>query len=197
MARKKTNYTPYLIGAGAIGLIAFLFKDDLKNLFKRSNVPTDETELIPNQTPVQIPEKTSGGGGGNGSGTGNAITKGLNPIGTPKEKINMDIYLTEGMRGQEVAKLQQLLNRISKITGKPAVEETGYFGAGTKTRLSQTFGDISQINLFKMYVALFAVFAASQGKQLKKWFDVYQTYLASPQLRQAGRTQYFKSNTVV
>jgi hypothetical protein len=193
MAAKKTNYTPYLIGAGALGILAYLFKDDLKTLFKRSNIPNDEEPSVIGLPPT-VPEKIITPNGVTTVKTD--ISKGLNPIGTPKDKLNLDIELKPGMRGQEVAKLQQILNRIAKITGKPSIQEDGIYGDGTNARLTSMF-KTGSTNLFKAYNALFAIYAASQGKALKKWFDVYQTYLSSPQLRQAGRTQYFKNNTLI
>lgn len=192
MAAKKTNYTPYLIGAGALGLMAYLFKDDIKKLFKGSNVPTNDEEFKPVTTTVTEEIVTPKGI----ETVQKPITKGLNPLGTPKEKLNLDKELQPGMYGQEVAKLQQILNRIAKITGKPLITEDGIFGDGTSTRLTSMF-KTGSTNLFKAYNALFAIYAASQGKALKKWFDVYQTYLSSPQLRQAGRNQYFKSNKAI
>jgi len=192
MAAKKTNYTPYLIGAGALGLMAYLFKDDIKKLFKGSNVPTNDEEFKPVTTTVTEEIVTPKGI----ETVQKPITKGLNPLGTPKEKLNLDKELQPGMYGQEVAKLQQILNRIAKITGKPLITEDGIFGDGTSTRLTSMF-KTGSTNLFKAYNALFAIYAASEGKALKKWFDVYQTYLSSPQLRQAGRNQYFKSNKAI
>lgn len=192
MAAKKTNYTPYLIGAGAVGLLAYLFRDDIKTLFKRSNVPTNDEEFKPVITTVTEEIVTPKGI----ETVQKPITKGLNPLGTPKDKLNLDKELQPGMYGQEVAKLQQILNRIAKITGKPLITEDGIFGDGTSTRLTSMF-KTGTTNLFKAYNALFAIYAASQGKALKKWFDVYQTYLSSPQLRQAGRNQYFKSNKAI
>lgn len=192
MAAKKTNYTPYLIGAGALGLMAYLFRDDIKKLFKGSNVPTNDEEFKPVTTTVTEEIVTPKGI----ETVQQPITKGLNPLGTPKDKLNLDKELKPGMYGQEIAKLQQILNRIAKITGKPLIIEDGIFGDGTSTRLTSMF-KTGSTNLFKAYNALFAIYAASQGKALKKWFDVYQTYLSSPQLRQAGRNQYFKSNKAI
>jgi hypothetical protein len=190
MAAKKTNYTPYLIGAGALGLLAYLFKDDLKTIFKKSNVPNDEPLIIGPTVPEEIITP-------NGVTTVKSeISKGLNPIGTPKEKLNLDIELKPGMKGQEVAKLQQILNRIAKITGKPTITEDGIFGSGTSARLTSMF-KTGSTNLFKAYIALFAISNAAAGKALKKWFDVYQTYLSSPELRNAARQQYFKNNPLI
>jgi len=192
MAAKKTNYTPYLIGAGALGLLAYLFKDDLKTIFKKSNVPNDEPLVIGIPPTVTTEIVTP-----NGVQTVKAeISKGLNPIGTPKEKLNLDIELKPGMKGQEVAKLQQILNRIAKITGKPSITEDGIYGTGTSARLTSMF-KTGSTNLFKAYIALFAISNAAAGKALKKWFDVYQTYLSSPELRNAARQQYFKNNPLI
>jgi hypothetical protein len=109
----------------------------------------------------------------------------------------MDQVLKFGDKGQEIAKLQQILNRISTITGKAKVKEDGIWGQGTQARLSQMFGNTTNLNLFKMYVALWAIYAASKGKNLKKWFDTYQTYLSSSVLRNEARNTYFKNNTII
>ena len=197
MAAKKTNYTPYLIGAGAVGLLAYLYKDDLKKLFKKSTIPTDAltTEQTPGtQTQLTIPEKFITPGGV--TTVKSDISKGLHPIGTPKEKLNLDIELEQGMKGQEIAKLQQILNRIAKITGKPTIQEDGIMGPGTTARLTSMF-KTGSTNLFKAYVALFAISNAAEGKALKKWFDTYKTYLSSPAIRGAARTQYFKNNPII
>jgi hypothetical protein len=103
--------------------------------------------------------------------------------------------LSKGDKGQEVLKLQQILNRISKITGKPKIAEDGDFGPGTETRLASTFGNISKINLFKMYAALFAVYAANKNKKLKNWFsDFYKPYLTDKTRYSNARTLYFQNN---
>ena len=109
----------------------------------------------------------------------------------------MDQVLKYGDRGQEIAKLQQILNRISKITGKAKVTEDGIWGDGTQSRLAKMFGNLSKLNLYKMYVALWAIYAADKGNQLKNWFNTYQTFLISDQLRNAARTEYFKNNAII
>ena len=190
--KKKINYTPYIIGAGALGILAYAFKDDLKNLFKPKNEGFDIQD--PNLTPTPIIENVVTPSGVTPMIT--TVTAGLNPLGTPKDKLNLNQNLKFGDKGQEVAKLQQILNRIAKITGKPMIKEDGVWGDGTETRVKNMF-TAGTINLYKMYVALFAIFAANEGKQGKKWFDVYQTYLNSPQLLQAGRSTYFKTNSIL
>jgi hypothetical protein len=188
--KKKINYAPILIGAGALGILAYAFKDDIKNLFK----PQDENNNIqdPNTNVILEPVVTPSGV----TTIVSSVTPGLSPLGTPKDKLNLNQNLKFGDKGQEVAKLQQILNRIAKITGKPMIKEDGVWGDGTETRVKNMF-TAGTINLYKMYVALFAIFAANEGKQGKKWFDVYQTYLNAPQLLQAARATYFKTNTIL
>jgi len=187
--KKKIDYTLYIMGAGAVGLLAWAFKDDIKKLFAPKEYNED---FIPDNVIIE-PIVTPAGV----TPIATTVTSGLSPLGTSKDNLNLDVYLKKGDRGQEVAKLQQILNRIAKITGKAKVTEDGILGMATETRLKQMFGDISKINLYKMYVALFAIYAADKGKQLKKWFNVYQTYLASSELRNAGRSEYFKNNTII
>jgi hypothetical protein len=188
--KKKIDYTLYIMGAGAVGLLAWAFKDDIKKLF----APKDTTNDTQTNENVVIEQIVTPAGV---TPIATTVTNKLSPLGTSKDNLNMDVYLKKGDRGQEVAKLQQILNRIAKITGKAKVTEDGILGMGTEGRLKQMFGDISKINLYKMYVALFAIYAADKGKQPKKWFNVYQTFLASDQLRNAARSEYFKNNAII
>lgn len=193
MAIKKTNYTPYLIALAVAGVGAYVYRDKLKELFMpdstdegsdAAKIATDEGKTV-QQTIV-----TSGG-----MKTIQApISTVLSPIGTPKEKLNFNVYLKNGMKGQEIAKLQQILNAISNITGKAKVTEDGIFGSGTEARLSNMFGNIEKINLFKMYAALFAIYAADQNKKPKKWFDFYSAYLTDKTRYNNARNLYFKNN---
>jgi hypothetical protein len=192
MAKKKSfDYTPIVLGAGAVGLLAWAFKDEIKKLFKPEDTTTDDTQTDENLVIEQI--VTPAGV----TPVATTVTNKLSPLGTPKDKLNMDVYLKKGDRGQEVAKMQQILNRIAKITGSIKITEDGIFGDGTQSRLQKMFGDISKINLYKLYVALYAIYAADKGKQPKKWFNVYQTFLASDQLRNAARSEYFKNNAII
>lgn len=190
MAKKKSiNYTPWIIGAGAVGILAYVFKDDIKNLFAPK---VDDTNEMPDIPIIENVVTTNGV-----TPVVKSVTAGLSALGTPKDRLNMDIKLKFGDKGQEIAKLQQILNRIAKITGKPMVTEDGIWGSGTETRMKNLFTNLSNINLYKMYIALFAIYAANKGKQAKKWFDVYQTFLASDQLRNAARSEYFKNNAII
>lgn len=183
--KKKVDYTIWIVGAAAIGLLGFVFKDEIKNIFNKSE-PEPDPEPIPG--PIPTPIITNGGG------TSTTTTPGLNPIGTPKDKLNLNVNLRKGNRGQEVAKLQQILNRIAKISGKAKLTEDGIYGEGTRARLAQMFGNIDNINLYKMYVALFAYYAADKAKTVNKWFDRYTAYLDDPSFYKDGRELYFKNN---
>jgi hypothetical protein len=188
--KKKVDYTIWVLGAAAIGLLGFVFKDEIKNIFNKTE-PEPDPEPIPG--PIPTPIITNGGVIPAISTT----TPGLSPLGTSKDSLNMSIALKIGDKGQEVAKLQQILNRIAKITGKAKVSEDGIYGDGTRSRLSQIFGNISNINLFKMYVALFAIYAADKGGKVKNWFSTYQTFLQSDALKNAARAEYFKNNQII
>jgi hypothetical protein len=192
--KKKIDYTPYIIGAGALGVLAYAFKDDIKNLFK----PKEETNDNP---PIGDPDRnvivenviTTNGV----TPVATNVTPGLNAIGTPKEKLNLNQNLKFGDRGQEVAKLQQILNRIAKITGKAMIKEDGVWGNGTEARIKNMF-TAGTINLYKLYAALFAIYAADVANDKKNWFKRYEAYLKSPAgLYQDGRKLYFANNTTI
>jgi hypothetical protein len=191
--KKKTNYTPWLIGLGAAGVIGYLFRKEIKNLITGGQ----NEDFIPDENivnPVVIENIVTPGGN---VAVKSEITKGLSPLGTSKGSLNMDQALKFGDKGQEVAKMQQILNRIAEITKKAKLTEDGIFGQGTQARLSQMFGNTTNINLFKLYVALWAIWAADKAKTPKKWFSIYQTYLTSSVLRNAARDTYFKNNTLI
>jgi len=106
MAKKKINYTPYILGVGALAAVGFIFKDDIKKLFvKEDPLPEPEPTPVINTivTPGGVVTKTQD------------ITKGLSGLGTPKDRLNINQTLKPGDTGQEIAKLQQILNRKAKI----------------------------------------------------------------------------------
>lgn len=190
--RKKTvNYTPWLIGLGAAGVLGYLFRNEIKNLFKpKDDTTTDDDTKTDDEPPKEL-IVTNGGVVMAPAG----ITKGLSGMGTPKDRLNLNQNLKAGDKGQEVAKLQQILNRIAKITGKPAVAEDGIFGDGTETRLNGVTGNNS-INLYKAYIILFAIWNANNNKDLKNWFKKYYTgYLQDPERLKNARTFYFANNS--
>jgi hypothetical protein len=199
MAKKKIDYTPYIIGVGALAAVGFIFKDDIKALFQKDDTNTTEDEKQNENPPI-----TSGGDGGGGGGGAvvGSITPGFNSIGTAKDKLNINQYFKFGNKGQEVAKMQQILNRIASITKKaPQITEDGSYGIGTETRLKQLFTDIDQINLYKMYAALFAIYQAKKfaGKTNYKvdWIIGYKDILSKPSRYAEYRKYYFDSNNPI
>jgi hypothetical protein len=189
--KKKINYTPYLIGLGAAGVIGYLFRKEIKNFIMPEPEPMPEP--MPEPNPVIKPVITNGGV----ISTPVGITKGLSGLGTPKERLNLNQTLKQGDKGQEVAKLQQILNRIAKITRKPMVTEDGDFGQGTLTRLNDLFSS-GQTNLFKAYAALFAIYNANKNNDLKNWFKkYYEPYLTDKTRYANARSFYFANNDIL
>ena len=189
MATKKLNYTPILIGLGAAGVIGYLFRKEIKSFFKPDD--TDETQTDETTTePVKEIVVTNSGV----TTTTSGVTTGLSGMGTPKDRLNFDQKLKKGDRGQEVAKLQQILNRIAKITGSIQIKEDGIFGTGTESRLNKVTGNNS-INLYKAYLILFAIWNAKNQKDVKNWYkNYYQYYLTQPDRLKNARTYYFAKN---
>jgi hypothetical protein len=189
--KKKMNYTPLLIGLGAAGVIGYLFRKEIKGFIMPE--PDPEPEPTPTPTPVITPVITNGGVISTNAG----ITKGLSGLGTPKDRLNINQTLKQGDKGQEVVKLQQILNRIAKITRKPLVTEDGDFGQGTLTRLTDLFSS-GQTNLFKAYAALFAIYNANKNGDLKNWFKkYYEPYLTDKTRYGNARSFYFANNEIL
>ena len=188
MATKKLNYTPILIGLGAAGVIGYLFRKEIKGFFKPDD--TDEETDETTTEPVKELVVTNSGV----TTTTSGVTTGLSGMGTPKDRLNFDQKLKKGDRGQEVAKLQQILNRIAKITGSIQIKEDGIFGTGTESRLNKVTGNNS-INLYKAYLILFAIWNAKNQKDVKNWYkNYYQYYLTQPDRLKNARTYYFAKN---
>lgn len=185
--RKKTNYTPYIIGLGAAGVIGYLFRKEIKNLIMPgSNEPEPEPEIqtITNNVVTPggyIPVQTT-------------VTPGFNKLGTPRDQLNFDQYFNFGDKGQEIAKMQQILNKISEITGGIKVTEDGIYGQGTQARLSKMFKDTSKINLYKMYAALYSIYAASTGKDINFWPEYYKLALQSNAVYAKKKNEYLEKN---
>jgi hypothetical protein len=190
MATKKFNYTPILIGLGAAGVIGYLFRKEIKGFFKPDDTTDDTKTDETTDEPVKELVVTNGGV----TTTTSGVTTGLSGMGTPKDRLNLNQNLKKGDRGQEVAKLQQILNRIAKITGNIQVTEDGIFGDGTQTRLNKVTGNNS-INLYKAYLILFAIWNAKNNKDLNNWFKTYYSgYLNDPERLKNARTFYFANN---
>ena len=190
---KKIDYTIWVMGAAAVGLLGYVFKDDIKKLFApkddTSNDTTDETT----EEPVKEIVVTNGGV----ITTSGGVTTGLSGMGTPKDRLNLNQNLKKGDKGQEIAKLQQILNRIAKITGSIQVTEDGVFGSGTEARLNKVTGN-NKINLYKAYIILFAIWNAKNNKVLNNWFKkYYEPYLNDPERLKNARTFYFANNQLI
>ena len=189
MATKKLNYTPILIGLGAAGVIGYLFRKEIKGFLKPDDTDDTQTDETTNEPVKELVVTNSGV-----TTTTSGVTTGLSGMGTPKDRLNFDQKLKKGDRGQEVAKLQQILNRIAKITGSIQIKEDGIFGTGTESRLNKVTGNNS-INLYKAYLILFAIWNAKNQKDVKNWYkNYYQYYLTQPDRLKNARTYYFAQN---
>ena len=85
------------------------------------------------------------------------ISPGLSEIGTKKGNLNLDIKLYRGLNGQEVAKLQQILNRINSeyyLNKFSSVSENGLFDTTTE-KLLVNLTNTKSIGLYSMYTILY------------------------------------------
>jgi hypothetical protein len=195
MATKKKNDNTiyYVLGAGVLaGGIYFLWPT-ISKLWKKDDTTTDETK--DENTPV------IDGGGSPAPNIvvvgGKKVTPGLSGIGTKKDNLNLDQPLKFGDYGQEVVKLQQILNRISKIMGTQTIKEDGDLGSGTQSKLTKIYG-AGTINLYKAYLILFAVWNAKNNKDLKNWFKKYYSgYLNDPARLADARKFYYANNSAI
>jgi hypothetical protein len=191
--KKKIDYTIWVLGAAAVGLLGYVFKDDIKKLFAPKDDTTNDTTDETTEEPVKEIVVTNGGV----ITTSGGVTTGLSGMGTPKDRLNLNQNLKKGDKGQEVAKLQQILNRIAKITGSIQVTEDGVFGSGTEARLNKVTGN-NKINLYKAYIILFAIWNAKNNKDLNNWFKkYYEPYLNNPERLKNARTFYFANNQLI
>jgi hypothetical protein len=199
MAKKKMNYTPYILGVGALAAVGFIFKDDIKKLFKKNEdlepVIDENLNTSPGIGSGVKNEPNRGGGGGGISMVG--ITPGLSGMGTPKDRLNLNQILKKGDRGQEVAKLQQILSRAAKLYKLATISEDGVFGQGTEGKLSQIYG-APTINLFKAYAMLFAIWNAQNNNDSKNWYKKYfEPYLTDAERYRKAREFYFNKNEIL
>lgn len=187
---KKMNYLPYVLAAAGAGAIWYFRKDigSFLGLTKKTEEIVDEVkDTIPEITTTVV----------NNLPGSTADVKTLSPLGTPKDKLQFDTELSLGDKGQEVAKLQQILNRIAGIYGTQKIAEDGVMGVGTQSKLNKIFGK-STISVRKAYYLLFAIWNATQNKEQKKWFDkYYKFYLTQPDRVTVARNNYFKKNPVI
>lgn len=194
------NYTPYILGVGALAAVGFIFKDDIKKFLKKEDEMSPEPELNPKPVITQPIYDASGGatgGGGGGGVTLVGITKGLSGMGTPKDRLNLNQILKQGDSGQEVAKLQQILNRCAKIYKLATIKETGNFGVETESKLTKIYG-APTINLFKAYAMLFAIWNAQKNNESKNWYKKYfEPYLEDAERYRNARKFYFEKNQIL
>ena len=199
MATKKDNTLYYVLGAGILaGGIYFLWPQISKLwAHKDNNNNKDETNETDEQTNINIPPAQIVSSPQVVITGGKTVTPGLSGLGTKKDLLNLNITLKFGDYGQEVAKLQQILNRISKINGTQTIKETGEFDSGTQSKLTKIYG-AGTINLYKAYLMLFAYWNAKNNKDLKNWFKkYYSVYLTDASRLADARKYYFANNTLI
>jgi hypothetical protein len=187
---KKMNYLPFVLAAAGAGAIWYFRKDigSFLGLTKKADEVIDEVKDTMPEITTTVVDTLPGS---------TATVKTLSPLGTPKDKLQFDTELSLGDKGQEVAKLQQILNRIAGIYGTQKIAEDGVMGVGTQSKLNKIFGK-STISVRKAYYLLFAIWNATQNKEQKKWFDkYYKFYLTQPDRVTVARNNYFKKNPVI
>ena len=102
-----------------------------------------------------------------------------------------------GDKGQEVAKLQQILNAIADINRTTKIKENGNFDVGTQAKLNKVFGK-GAITLREAYLMLYAYWNASQNNDVKNWYKNYFTYyLTQPERLNEARKRYFANNKLI
>ena len=186
---------PYVIAAGGLGLIFYFRKDIASFLGLGKKLPNRVVEKEPEleipaevskEPVVTIPAQTQ-----------TQTVKTLSPIGTPKENLQFDTVLSLEDKGQEVAKLQQILNRIAKIYGTQSIPDNGIFDISTQSKLNKIFGK-STISVREAYYMLFAIWNATENKEQKKWFNkYYKFYLTQPDRVKVARINYFNKNQLI
>lgn len=127
------------------------------------------------------------------------ISPGLSKLGTKKDDLNLSIKLYKGLNGQEVAKLQQILNRINSdyYLGKyKSVTESGLFDEST-LKLLMSITNAKSIDLFSAYTILYGYSRELWNKgqsldfsnELKK-----ELMLLKPPYEIASNVMYLRSN---
>jgi len=194
--KKKPNYLPVIIGLAAAGAAVYLFREPLMNLFAPKNTNDTNSENPPKDSVVVAAPVTEPVVDVN-AGLLPAAKKSLSPLGTTKENLLMDQKLELNDKGAEVAKLQQIFNRIAKLNKSQEIKEDGNFGVGTQAKLKNTIGG-SSISLREAYYALFAYWNAVKVGKTKDWFKYfYLPYFTDNARLKVARENYFKNNTVI
>lgn len=196
--KKKTNYLPVIIGLGLAGAAAYFFRDKIKNYFNRGMVGGDPSTFGPPEPNIiTIPGPTTTPQVDINAGVLPAPKKQLSPIGTPKDKLLMGEKLELGDKGQEVAKLQQILNRFADLNRTAKVAEDGNFGVGTQAKLKAILGQ-TNATLREAYLALFAYWNARNVNKTKDWYKYfYLPYFTDNARLNTARANYFRENPVI
>ncbi|NDB35994.1 MAG: hypothetical protein EB023_11785 [Flavobacteriia bacterium] len=196
--KKKTNYLPVIIGLGLAGAAAYFFRDKIKDYFNRGIVGGDPSTFGPPEPNViTIPGPITTPTVDINAGVLPAPKKQLSPKGTPKDKLLMDEKLQLGDKGQEVAKLQQIVNRIRQINRQSKIGEDGDFGPGTQSAVKNIFG-VTTVTLREAYYALFAYWNATNVKKQKDWYKYfYIPYFTDKTRLNTARANYFRENPVI
>lgn len=195
--KRKKNYLPVILGLVAVGGAAYYFRNDIKRILGFE--PKTDTGEIDTFTPgtvvVNAPATTPQVD--INAGVIAAPKKTLSPLGTNKDLLLMGEKLELGDQGQEVAKLQQILNRIAEINRTTKVKEDGNFGVGTQAKLNAVFGK-GAITLREAYLMLYAIWNATQNKDVKNWYKNYFAYyLTQPDRLNEARKRYFANNKLI
>lgn len=195
--KRKKNYLPVILGLVAVGGAAYYFRNDIKRILG-FEPKTDSGEIdtfTPSTVVVNAPATTPQVD--INAGVIAAPKKTLSPLGTNKDLLLMGEKLELGDQGQEVAKLQQILNRIAEINRTTKVKEDGNFGVGTQAKLNAVFGKGS-ITLREAYLMLYAIWNATQNKDVKNWYKNYFAYyLTQPERLNEARKRYFANNKLI
>jgi peptidoglycan hydrolase-like protein with peptidoglycan-binding domain len=194
--KKKPNYLPAIIGLAAAGAAVYLFREPIMNLFAPKKTNDTNNDNTPKETLVVSAPVTEPVVDVN-AGLLPAAKKTLSPLGTKKENLLMDQKLELNDKGQEIVKLQQILNRIAKLNKSQEIKEDGNFGVGTQAKLKNTIGGNS-ISLREAYYALFAYWNAVKVGKTKDWFKYfYLPYFTDNARLKVARENYFKNNTII
>lgn len=195
--KRKKNYLPVILGLVAVGGAAYYFRNDIKKIlgFEPKTDGGEMDTFTPGTVVVNAPATTPQVD--INAGVIAAPKKTLSPLGTNKDLLLMGERLELGDQGQEVAKLQQILNRIAEINRTTKVKEDGNFGVGTQAKLNAVFGKGS-ITLREAYLMLYAIWNATQNKDVKNWYKNYFAYyLTQPDRLNEARKRYFANNKLI
>jgi len=195
--KRKKNYLPVILGLVAVGGAAYYFRNDIKKIlgFEPKTDSGEMDTFTPGTVVVNAPATTPQVD--INAGVIAAPKKTLSPLGTNKDLLLMGEKLELGDQGQEVAKLQQILNRIAEINRTTKVKEDGDFGVGTQAKLNAVFGKGS-ITLREAYLMLYAIWNATQNKDVKNWYKNYFAYyLTQPDRLNEARKRYFANNKLI